>query len=89
MKTIPGTANFEKVKLSITGKDYSAATDGYKKYEDTLNHFDFFARRMGGHDGFTIEGAPGPRVPDAPGSPREFRVFTLTNQFPDIRRDDK
>jgi len=89
MKTIPGSANFERLKLSIAGKDYSPATDGYKKYEDTLNHFDFFAKRMGGHDGFTIEGAPGPRIPEAPGSSREFRVFTLTNQFPDIRRNDK
>ncbi len=89
LKTIPGTANFEKVKLAITGKDYSPTADGYKKYEDALNHLDFFAKRMGGHDGFTIEGAPSARIPDAPGSPREYRTFTLTNQFPDIRHDDK
>ena len=89
MKTIPGSANFEKVKLFIAGKDYSPAAEGYKKYEDNLNHNDFFAKRMGGREGFTIEGAPGPKFPDAPGSPREFRVFTLTNQFPDIRHSDK
>lgn len=88
-KTIPGTATFEKVKLSITAKDYSAKTDGYKNYEDTLNHFDFFAKKMGGREGFTIEGAPGPKSADAPGSPREFRVFTLTNQLPEIRREDR
>ncbi|MGA2543625.1 MAG: hypothetical protein ABSG78_18915 [Verrucomicrobiota bacterium] len=89
MKTIPGMANFEKVKLFIAGKDYSPAAEGYKKYEDTLNHYDFFAKIMGGRDGFTIDGAPGPKFPDAPGSAREFRVFTLTNQLPDIRRSDK
>jgi hypothetical protein len=88
-KTIPGTANFEKVKLSIQGRDYSPATDGYKKYEDALNHFDFFAKKMGGREGFTIEGAPGPKLQEAPGAGREYRVFTLTNQFPDIRREDK
>ncbi len=89
MKTVPGSANFERVKLSIAGKDYSPTAEGYKKYEDTLNHFDFFAKRLGGRDGFTIDGAPGPRFPDGPGSSREFRTFTLTNQFPDIRRTDK
>ena len=89
MKTVPGKANFEKVKLSITGKDYSPTTEGYKKYEDALNHFDYFAKRMAGHDGFIIEGAPGPQVPDGPGSPKMYRIFTLTNQLPDIRREDK
>jgi len=89
LKTILGSANFEKVKLSIAGRDYSPAAEGYKNYEDALNHFDFFAKRMGGHEGFTIEGAPGPKLPDAPGSPREYRVFTLTNQLPDIRRNDR
>jgi hypothetical protein len=88
MKTIPGSANFEKVKLSIAGKDYSASGDGYKNYEDTLNHLEFFAKKMGGREGFAIEGAPGPKFPEAPGSSREFRAFTLTNQFPDIRRSD-
>ena len=88
-KTFPGTANFEKVRLSIAGKDYSPLVSGYKNYEDALNHFDFFAKIMGGRDGFTIEGAPGPKFADAPGSPREFRVFTLTNQLPDIRRNDR
>jgi hypothetical protein len=89
LKTIPGTVNFEKVKLSIAGKDYSPTAEGYKKYEDTLNHFDFFAKRMNGHDGFTIEGAPSARIPESPGSSREYRTFTLTNTFPDIRHDDK
>jgi hypothetical protein len=88
-KTIPGTVNFEKVKVSISGKDYSPTSEGYKKYEDTLNRLDFFAKRMAGHDGFTIEGAPGPQLPDSPGSSRMYRVFTLTNQLPDIRREDK
>ena len=88
-KTIPGTANFEKVRLSIAGRDYSPATDGYKKYEDALNHSPFFAKKMGGREGFTIEGAPGPKLQEAPGSSREYHVFTLTNQFPDIRRDDR
>jgi hypothetical protein len=89
MKTIPGSANFEKVKLSIAGKDYTPTSEGYKKYEDTLNHFEFFAKRLGGREGFTIDGAPGPKFQEAPGSPREFRAFTLTNQFPDMRRSDK
>jgi hypothetical protein len=88
-KTIPGTANFEKVKLSITGRDYSPLAEGYKRYEDALNHFPFFVKKMGGREGFTIEGAPGPKVPEGPGSSREYRVFTLTNQFPDYRREDK
>ena len=88
-KTIPGTATFEKVKLSITARDYSAKTDGYKNYEDTLNHSDFFAKKMGGREGFTIEGVPGPKMGDAPGSAREYRAFTLTNQLPDIRREDR
>jgi hypothetical protein len=88
LKTIPGSANFEKIKLSIAGKDYSASGDGYKNYEDVLNHFEFFAKKMGGREGFAIEGAPGPKLQESPGSSREYRVFTLTNQFPDIRRDD-
>jgi hypothetical protein len=88
-RTIPGSANFEKVRLSIAGRDYSPATDGYKKYEDALNHYDFFVKKMGGREGFTIEGAPGPKVPEAPGSSREFHIFTLTNQFPDIRHEDR
>ena len=87
-KTILGTANFEKIKLSIAGKDYSPSAEGYKNYEDTLNHFDFFAKKMGGREGFTIEGAPSQKFQEAPGSSREFRNFTLTNQFPDIRRND-
>jgi hypothetical protein len=88
-KTIPGSANFEKIKLSIAGKDYSAAGEGYKKYEDALNHYPFFVAKMGGHEGFTIDGAPGPKVPNGPGSTVESRSFTLTNQFPVIRRDDR
>jgi len=88
MKTIPGSANFEKIKLSIAGKDYSPSAEGYKNYEDTLNHFDFFAKKMGGREGFTIEGAPSQKFQEAPGSSREFRTFTLTNQLPDIRRND-
>jgi hypothetical protein len=87
-KTIPGSANFEKIKLSIAGKDYSPSAEGYKNYEDTLNHFDFFAKKMGGREGFSIEGAPSQKFQEAPGSSREFRNFTLTNQFPDIRRND-
>lgn len=87
-KTIPGSANFERIKLSIAGKDYSPSAEGYKNYEDTLNHFDFFAKMMGGREGFTIEGAPSQKFQEAPGSSREFRTFTLTNQFPDIRRND-
>jgi len=89
LKTILGTANFEKVKLSVSGKDYSPSAEGYKNYEDALNQSEFFAKKMGGREGFTIEGAPGPKVPDAPGSPRESRAFTLTNQLPEIRRNDK
>ena len=88
-KTIPGSANFEKIKLSIAGRDYSAAADGYMNYEHALNQFEFFAKKIGGREGFTIEGAPGPKSADAPGSPREFRVFTLTNQLPEIRREDR
>jgi len=88
-KVILGSANFEKVKLSISGKDYSPSAEGYKNYEDALNQSDFFAKKMGGREGFTIEGAPGPKVPDAPGSLMESRSFTLTNQFPEIRRNDK
>jgi len=87
-KVILASANFEKVKLSITGKDYSPSGEGYKNYEDALNRYDFFAKKVGG-PGFTIEGAPGPQFPDAPGSAKMFRVFTLTNQFPDIRRNDR
>ncbi len=89
LKTILGSANFEKVRLSIAGKDYSRSGEGYRNYEDALNHYDYFAKMMGGHDGFTIDGAPGPQFPDSPGSSRLFRAFTLTNQFPDIRRNDK
>jgi hypothetical protein len=89
LKTIMGTANFEKVRLSIAGKDYSPSGEGYRNYEDALNHYDYFAKIMGGHDGFTIDGAPGPQFADTPGSSRQFRAFTLTNQFPDIRRNDK
>jgi hypothetical protein len=88
-KTIYGSANFEKVRLSISGRDYSPSGEGYKNYEDALNHYDFFAKMMGGREGFTIEGAPGPKFADAPGSSREYRAFTLTNQFPEIRRNDK
>lgn len=87
-KTIPGSANFERIKLSIAGKDYSPAADGYKNYEDTLNHHSFFAKLMGGREGFTIEGAPSQKFQEAPGSTKEFRTFTLTNQLPDIRRND-
>jgi len=87
-RTYPGTATLEKVKLFIAGKDYTAA-EGYKNYEDALNHFDFFAKQMGGREGFTIEGAPGPKVPVALGSHEEYRAFTLTNQFPDLRREDR
>ena len=88
-KTIFGSATFEKVRLSISGRDYSPSGEGYKNYEDALNHYDFFAKMMGGREGFTIEGAPGPKFADAPGSSREYRAFTLTNQFPEIRRNDK
>jgi hypothetical protein len=88
-KTVAGTANFEKIKLSIAGKDYSAGGEGYKRYEDALNHYPFFAAKMGGHEGFTIDGAPGPKVPNGPGERVESRSFTLTNQFPPIRRDDR
>ena len=88
-KVIPGSANFEKVRLSITGKDYSPAGEGYKRFEDLLNHYPYFANKMSGREGFTIDGAPGPKAPDSPGSQRESRSFTLTNQFPDIRRNDR
>ena len=46
-------------------------------------------KTFGVRDGFTVEGAPGLKFPDGPGSTREFRAFTLTNQFPDIRRNDR
>jgi hypothetical protein len=88
-KTIPGSANFEKVKMSIAGKDYSPSAEGFKKYEDALNHVDYFAKVLGVREGFTIEGAPGPKFADAPGSQKEYRAFTLTNQFPAIRRSDR
>jgi len=88
LKTIPGSANFEKIKLSIAGKDYSPSADGYKNYEDALNHQDYLAKKIGGREGFTIEGAPGQKVQESPSSSREYRVFTLTNQLPDIRRTD-
>ena len=84
-----GSANFEKIKLSIMGKDYTPAAQGYKNYEDALNHLEFFSKKTGGKESFSIEGAPGPKLQEAPGSSREFRVFTLTNQFPVIRRDDQ
>ena len=60
LKTILGSANFEKVRLSIAGKDYSPSAKRYRIPEDVLNHYDFFAKTMGGREGFTIDGAPGP-----------------------------
>jgi hypothetical protein len=89
LKTILGSANLEKVRLSIVGKDYSPSGEGYRNYEDALNHHEYFAKMMGGREGFTIEGAPGPQFPDTPGSSRASRAFTLTNQLPDMRRTDK
>src|ERR1039458_1742009 len=38
LKTIPGSANFERVRLSIAGRDFSPTGEGYKSYERSEEH---------------------------------------------------
>jgi len=86
-KHVPGSV-VERISLSIEAKDLNPNDQNYNKFKESLGSFEYFAKRLGRRDGFTMDGILGPLTVD-PGDPsKQFVTFTLTSHFPEVRRDE-
>jgi hypothetical protein len=86
-KHIPG-ATVEKVTLSIDAKDLNPEAQNYTKFKEGLGSFEFFAKRLGRRDGFTMDGVLGSLTVDPADPTKQFVTFALVSHFPEIRRDE-
>jgi hypothetical protein len=78
----------EKVSLSIEAKDMNPEGQNYTKFKESLGSFEYFAKRLGRKDGFTMDGILGPLTADPVDPSKQFVTFTLASHFPEIRRDE-
>jgi len=86
-KHIPG-AMVEKVNLFIEAKDLNPNDQNYNKFKESLGSSEYFTKRLGRKDGFTMDGILGPLTVD-PGDPsKQFVTFTLASHFPEVRRNE-